>query len=126
MNSSIKVIPFPGIENAYIVISAHTKSNTNEIIQMNVKHMISFFYGTPKGGAEWEPDYGPVSVVIPCDKDFVSEGYDGVAVSHWFYPKHGLNWSQLAVEDNHLPEKFLNGDYEGIFGVLKSWVREEK
>jgi hypothetical protein len=123
MNKSVKVIPFPEIENAYIVISAHQEKDC--IGEIKVRCLLSFFYADASGGAEWEPNYGPISVIIPCDKDY--EGELDKAVEHWFYPfvKRGLYWSQCAVDDEGLPNMFFTGDYAGIFHVLKRWSKYE-
>ena len=67
---------------------------------------MSFFYGGPDVGAEWEPDYGPITVINSCTKDNEN------AREHYFYDYcdgYG-SWAQLA------------GDYDGIFLVLKRWA----
>lgn len=78
---------------------------------------MSFFYGTETGGCEWEPDYGPIIRIYPCDKDHEE------AKPHWFYPfcTGNQNWSQLAVDSENLVEMFLEGDYKSMFNVLKRW-----
>ena len=112
MKNNIKVIPFPDIDNAYIVISGCKSENGN-----GCKKRMSFFYGTKESGCEWEPEYGPITRIIPCEKDHEK------AQKHWFYDYcsgYG-NWSQLAVEREMLVEHFLNGDYKMIFSILKEW-----
>jgi len=114
MNPSVKCIPFPDIDNAYVVISGHKSEHTGN----GVQKCMTFFYGGDKIGAEWEPDNGPITVIYSCDKDT-----DG-AQPHWFYDYctgYG-NWSQLAVDREHLPDAFLAGSYDYIFGVLKAWA----
>jgi len=113
MNKNIKVIPFPGIPNAYVVISGYADSNMGNGCQK----CMSFFWGTPEGGAEWEPEYGPITKYTPCDKN--TEG----AQPHWFYEYTigGAHWSQLAVENEGLPRMFVEGDYQGLFAVLARW-----
>ena len=113
MNKNVKCIPFPGIENAYVVISGHKSEKSGN----GVSGCMSFFYDNGKIGAEWEPDNGPIRVLYSCDKDHEE------AMEHWFYDYctgYG-NWSQLAVEEEGLPKAFLSGDYEHIFNVLRSW-----
>ena len=112
MNRSIKVVPFPEIENAYIVISGVKSERGNGCLKR-----LSFFYGTKEGGCEWEPEYGPITRIVPCKKD------NEDAQEHWFYDYctgYG-NWSQLAVGREMLTEHFLSGDYKYLFSVLKSW-----
>ncbi len=113
MNKKIKCIPIPNIKNAYIVISAHKTNSCN-----GVKKCMSFFYGGKDIGAEWEPDYGPITVIYNCSKD------NKQAQEHFFYDYcdgYGA-WSQCAVRDEHLDRMFIEGDYDGIFRVLKQWA----
>jgi hypothetical protein len=118
VNPSIKIIPFPDVENAFIVISAG-KTNDDHF---KVRKNISLVYATEKGGAEWEPDFGPITILTPCDKNHES------AKSHWLYPffTGNGNWSQCAVERERLPSAFLEGDYNYIFSVLKRWASREE
>jgi hypothetical protein len=115
MNKSIKIIPFPEIENAYIVISAIKAENGN-----NVRHAMTFLYDGKNGQAiEWEPDYGPITRLTQCKES------DEDAEPHWFFPfytGHG-NWSQLGVEKSGLPYFFLKGDYKALFSAMKEWLR---
>jgi len=115
MNSNIKVIPFPDIEGAYIVISAYKSDDAN-----GLKKCMSFFFdGGNNIGAEWEPDYGPITVIYSCAESHPK------AQEHWFYPfctGYG-NWSQLAVIDSGLSKAFLDGDYALLFGILKDWTK---
>ena len=112
INNNIKCVPFPGIENAYVVISGYKSDAGN-----GVKKCMSFFYNNGNVGAEWEPDYGPITIIYKCEKD------NGDAQKHWFYDYYtgNGNWSQLAVEGEGLPSAFLDGDYKYIFEVLKEW-----
>lgn len=113
MNESIKCIPFPGIEGAYVVISAGKSDKGN-----NVSKRMSFFFDNGNVGAEWEPDYGPITVIYKRDKD------DEDAKPHWFYEYYAGqgHWSQCAVEKEGLPEYFLAGDYNMLFAALKDWA----
>ena len=54
MNKSIKTIPFPEIENAYIVISAGYTKHGN-----GCEIATTFLYATKDGGSEWEPNKSP-------------------------------------------------------------------
>jgi len=113
MNNNIKSIQFPGIENAYVVISGHKTEEGN-----GVKKCMSFFYDNGDVGAEWEPGYGPITVIYKCEKDHEE------AQKHWFYEYYTGrgNWSQCAVAEEGLPNAFLLGDYEFLFLVLKKWA----
>ena len=112
MNNSVKCIPFPDIKNAYVVISAGESTKPN-----NVEKCMSFFYVEGDIGVEWEPDYGPITVIYKCLED------DPNAQMHWFFDYctgYG-NWSQLAVLEQGLDVAFLSGNYEMLFGILKDW-----
>lgn len=111
MKASIKVIPWPGIDNAYIVISSHKSEQTGN----GVTQKISLLYATEDKGAEWAPEHGPITVLTPCGADNTQ------AKKHWFYDyiTGWGDWSQLAVDREGLPEKFLAGDDAGIFEVLR-------
>jgi len=113
MNNNIKCVPFDGIENAYVVISGYKAATGN-----GVKKCMSFFYDNGEVGAEWEPDNGPITVIYKCDKDH------NEAEKHWFYDYYTGrgHWSQLAVNEEELPEAFLMGDYNYLFAVLKKWA----
>jgi len=113
LNPSIKIIPFPEIENAYIVISAKISDKPN-----GVEKNMSFFIDCGNGKAvEWEPNYGPITVLHKCDKN------DPQAQPHWYfdYCTGYRNWSQLAVKEERLPEDFLYGDYKCLFNKLFQW-----
>lgn len=114
MNKNIKVIPFPDIPDAYIVISAYKVDSGN-----GLKKCMSFMYANAEIGAEWEPEYGPITIIYPCSKEHPD------AQEHFFYPYitgYG-NWSQLAVKENNLDRYFINGDYHKIFAVLKAFAQ---
>lgn len=110
MNKNIKVIPFPDIPDAYIVISG-VKSNTAN----GCAKRMSFFYGTVDGGCEWEPDNGPLTTIYPVQKN------DPEAREHWFYDYYAGNgyYSQCAVDDTEIAKSFIDGDYNRVFSILK-------
>lgn len=113
MNKGIKCIPFPDIKNAYIVIAGHKSDRGNGC----EKHM-SFFYDNGIVGAEWEPDYGPITVIYKCGKNHPQ------AQKHWWYDYFtGCDhWSQCTVNELQLSEAFIEGDYEYIFNILKDYA----
>ena len=105
--------------NCYILISATQKKEDN-ISWYRVEPFMTFFYDAGDVAAEWEPEFGPIQVWEKCDKDHES------AKEHYFYDyivDIPCNFSQLAVEENELPQAFVRGDYDYIFGVLKRWAR---
>ena len=115
MNKNVKCLPFPGIENAYVVISGY-KANTGN----GVKKCMSFFFDNGVVGAEWEPDNGPITIIYKCPEENEN------AQKHWFYDYctgYG-HWSQCAVDEEGLPEAFLSGDYKHLFAVLEEWSKQ--
>jgi len=112
MNKRVAILPFPEIENAYVAISGKTAETSN-----GVSSTISFLYATEEIAVEWEPNYGPITVLYKCDKTHPK------AKEHWFfdYTTGYRNWSQLAVNRTGLGEKFSSGNYKALFQVLKSW-----
>lgn len=111
IRKSTKIIPWPMINGAYLVLSFMPEDCGNKN-----SHTISFLYDGGNGiAAEWEPTYGPITTIYKC------EGKDPDAIPHWFFDYctgYG-NWSQCAVEDEGLPQAVINGDYEHVFSVLK-------
>jgi hypothetical protein len=109
----IAILPFPNIQNAYIIISAKQEGEPDKI-----KVCTTFFFDSGKGiGAEWEPEYGPITTLYSVPAD------DPEAQEHWFYPfidGYG-HWSQLAVNKYNLKEAFANGDYKYIFNILSDF-----
>lgn len=120
-NESIKCIPFPGIEGAYVVISGRHRSIESlkrTSFGVDLKTTMTLFFDSGNGiGAEWEPEYGPITTYYSVPEDHPK------AQEHWFYPfVDGTgHWTQLAVEKHDLKLRFLEGDYEYIFGVLKEY-----
>jgi hypothetical protein len=114
MNPSIKVIPFPEILNSYIIISASKPSSCD-----GLEYTMSFIYDNQQGFCvEWEPKYGPITVIQKCESDHPN------ATPFWLWPycKGFGNWSQLAVNKERLPEYFKEGNYKMIFTILKKWA----
>lgn len=113
-NPSVKVIPFPEIENAYLIISCYRRDDDPNFIRATM----SFFYDNKTCGTEWEPQYGPIQIWYPCDEKHEDKQ------EHYYYPfvvKHFGDWSQMAVDYEELREAFLRGDFKWIFSVLKRW-----
>lgn len=126
--------PFTGIENAFVIVSFKSQMVSREHISTYTRYrepyypcepMLSFFYGGENSGAEWMPEHGPIMVYTKCGPDWVGETLRGSplkAKPHWFYEyveDNALAWSQLAVDDERLPQKLANSDYVGLFSSLK-------
>lgn len=110
-------IPFYG-DGARIIYSASKKDGP----EFNVKNNFSFAWVAGNYAAEWEPEYGPIQVWHKCEKD--AKG----AREHYIFPytdSDNLNWSQLAVSENELPQLANRGDWEYIFSVLAKWAKRD-
>jgi hypothetical protein len=119
INPSIQVIPFPEIENAYVVISARWRKTIGDVTQDNVKKNMSFFYDCGNGiGVEWEPNFGPITIIESCDADHKD------AKPHFFYQFYTGqgNWMQLLVDELGLSGYFITGRYCELFNALRSCV----
>jgi hypothetical protein len=124
-----KVIKFkhPTIENAYLFVSGRK----NEDISNGVTPNITFFYADGDIGAEWEPQYGPITIITKCEKDhFKDEPEDSYqeVKEHWYYEYcTGFgNWSQLAVQEEGLHTALIAGNDEMIFSILKKWATNDR
>lgn len=108
----VAVLPFPGIEGAFVCLSGRKK-------EAGASPSVSFVYVNDNVLTEWEPEHGPLQIT------YKREGGEPDAMAHWIWPfasKPGLNWSHLAVDNNELPSAFAKGDYAYIFFVLKDWA----
>lgn len=115
----VGITEFQGIPNAFLIISGRWKTDEKDYCVP----MVSFLYDAGDWAAEWEPQHGPIQIWEKCDKDHPK------AKEHYFYDyvldTFG-NWSQLAVNHNFLPQSFVEGDYEHIYSVLKSWTQDRE
>jgi hypothetical protein len=113
---SLKILPFPDIENAYVIISARESSKKGNRVYQN----LTYLYNCGNGIAvEWEPEYGPLTVLYKCTKDHED------AKEHFFfdYVTGYGNWSQMDVDNTGIVEYLADGDYEMVFGILKGFGR---
>jgi hypothetical protein len=104
-------------EGAHVIYSAAKKEQTSG--EVRVKNNFSFCFINGDYAAEWEPEYGPIQVWHKCDKDVEN------AKPHYifeFTDSGGLNWSQMAVDKNELPQAANTGSWQYIFNVLKDWA----
>jgi hypothetical protein len=109
---SLQILPFLGIDNAYVVISARKTSEKSNGVGQN----LSYLYDCGNGIAvEWEPEHGPITILYECDS---THEY---AIQHWFfkYTTGNGNWSQCAVDDTEIASYLAEGDYEMMFSILK-------
>ena len=113
MNKNIRCIPFGDINHASVVISCHKCDNGNKL-----ETCMSFFFDNGNVGAEWEPNYGPITKIIRLQKE------DEGAIPHWFYDYYAGqgHWSQLAVNESGINNAFIEGDYNRMFLILKEWA----
>jgi hypothetical protein len=116
----VLVIPVPQFgEGARVIYSAAKKDPKETFGEVRVKNNFSFCFINGEYAAEWEPEYGPIQVWHKCTES------DENAKPHYifdFSDSPGLNWSQLAVDENELPQAANSGSWQYIFNVLKDWA----
>ncbi len=136
----VAVLPFPGIENAFVCVSGREKapprrhgekwheSHIEETCkdqwpnEFRTEPHMTFAYVHDNCCAEWDGEHGPVQLWFRCEKDYEKD-WDK-AREHWIfdYAYGSGHWSQLAVDRDGLPQAFNRGDYAHIFAVLKRWA----
>ena len=107
--------------NCYILVSGAKRDMKETFGDFLVKAQMSFLYDAGDHAAEWEPEHGHIQIWHRCEE------YDEGATEHYYYDFHNsspMNWSQLAVSNNELPQAFHSGDYEYIFAVLEDWATD--
>lgn len=117
----VLVIPVSQFGDGARVIYSAAKKDPKDCYggEIRVKNNFSFCFINGDYAAEWEPEYGPIQVWHKCEKD--SEN----AKPHYifdFSDSQGGNWSQLAVDQNELPQAANHGDWQYIFNVLEDWA----
>lgn len=142
LKKRVAILPWPNMENCFLCVSGAIKQKQRYgdkwYTAVHKEHVqdyetedkadarITFAYRTENVAAEWDGEYGPIQVWYKCDKDY-KQGYDE-ARPHWLfdYAYGAGHWSQMAVGENHLTQRFNEGDYEGIFRVLKRFAQERE
>lgn len=136
----VLVLPVPDKPGCYVCISGamrskqrrgdrwYAKSDHQEHVQQfddddRTEVRLSFTYVEDGIAAEWDGAYGPIQLWFKSHDGF-KDGYDE-ARPHWLWPfAFGAgHWSQCAVDEAGLTRRFNKGDYDDIFGELRSWVR---
>lgn len=135
----VAVLPWPEMENCYLVVSGQRRrqeqvgerwylgheEQRNKFSDFDIRTdaRITFTYAERGVAAEWNGESGPIQLWFRCEADY-EQGYDK-AREHWLWPHaHGAgHWSQMAVSEADLPRRFNEGDWEGIFAVLRGWVK---
>ena len=122
MINRVLVVPVPQFgEGAHVIYSAARRDPKDTFGDFRVKNNFSFCYIQGDWAAEWEPEYGPIQVWHKCDELALN------AVKHYIFDytdSPGLNWSQLAVDENELPWNANHGNWQHIFNVLKRWAED--
>lgn len=140
----VAVIPFPGIDGAYICLSGKQRPQTlvgdrfygkpehAEFIQkfgdrdFRTEPCVTLLAQVGTVAAEWDGAHGPIQLCFQVPKDFKApeDSWGGEPAEHWFFDWaiwRG-HWSQMAVDENRLPQMFNSGDFAGIFSVLRYWA----
>jgi len=106
-------------ENCYILISAKKKNYEGISSGYNAESFVSLLYDAGTVAAEWEIEHGPIQIWYKA-----SELKEGTR-QHYYYDfviDTPMNWSQMAVEKNELPQAAVRGDWDYIFAVLEDWA----
>lgn len=145
----IVMLPFPDHENCFIGLSGSKRPSitvgekwrqshsgkdrtyTHDTHNFRTEPYITFTYVEGDIAAEWDGNYGPIRIWYKCEKDFIADPndkYPEKAREHWIWPyAYGRDyWSQLAVDDNQLPEAFNIGNWSYIFNVLRQFASENR
>ena len=118
----IACLPWPEKENCYLFVSGSRKKTKDGDPPLTTPR-ISFVYEKDGVAAEWDGEYGPLQMWYEGHRD------EAGAKEHYIWPftnTPGLSWSQVAVNQNELPQRFNEGDYDGIFAVLEGWVVDHR
>lgn len=133
-------LPFPEFPGAFFIMSFKYERVSMEHIGYHIKYrepffpcdpFVTFFYGGEIQGAEWEPNHGPIMLYRKCDPSWTGETLSAAPLTakrHWYYDwveDNALAWSQLAVDREGLKPMLKDGDFNGIFSVLKRWALPE-
>ena len=102
------------------VLASFGKRDMKETFgDFRVKAVISFLFDAGEYAAEWEPECGPIQVWHKCTADAPN------AQEHYYFDFTDSlpgNWSQMAVDDNALPQAAHRGDFDHVFAVLEKWA----
>ena len=135
MMKRVAVLPWPGIDGAYLCLSGRQRSQHDEAYYQSHRELypevwrghsvqvdpnLTFTVQVGDAIAEWEPSHGPIQLWFRRDREDGDRNWR----QHWFFDfAYGdMCWSQLAVDDNGLPQAFIDGDYDRIFAVLRRWA----
>lgn len=120
-NRVVTKLPVPDAENCYILLSFGERDRQFGCVQCD--YIVSFLYDAGDTAAEWEPKYGPISILWKCGADHPK------AKRHYFYDHiidEPLNWAQNAVDDYELPRRAIDGDLQAIFWVLREFAERSE
>ena len=110
--SHVAKLPWPEMEGCYLTLSCHKTNEAN-----GVRPVVSFLCIVGNVAAEWEPKNGPIQL-----------WYRGEDEEHYTFPRirtPSLDFSQLSVEREGLPQMVNAGNYAGVFEVLRTWTNRE-
>lgn len=135
----VAVLQWPGTTDCYVCVSGSKKPKVSLYgpkwhgdkcatesyeSEFRSKPRVTFCVHAGNAFAEWDGDYGPITVWLDASTG-IPEGYNEEDVApHWFFEKavgRG-NWSQLAVDRNELPRCLVDGCYDLIFSALRRFA----
>jgi hypothetical protein len=134
----VAVLPWHDAPGCYLVVSGERRRKEQygerwykgheehrqkyPTVEVRTTPRITFTYVCNGVAAEWDGENGPIQLWFRSHEGY-KEGYDE-ARAHWLWPfAFGAgHWAQGAVDEAKLPDKFNEGDFDGIFRVLRDWV----
>lgn len=120
--------------NCYVLVSFEKDKRALEMGDVRANPIMSFLYDAGEIAAEWCPPHGPIQIWRKADKDtkYKQPTFDDDATPdyiepqpHYAYPfviPRLAEWSQLSVERYQLADYAIEGNYQYIFNVLKTWT----
>lgn len=127
---SLRYFQFPGIENAYTVISiSEDKTKANKM-----RSTISFvLYISETRAVELEPEYGALTIYDKCEEDWKPTDEWDIEIgakpspSYIFpYVTGHHQWSQLIVNDKKFEKLLSQGRYEDFFNIMKEFGEKKQ
>ena len=116
-NKRVMVTPYK--EKCFVIVSAPKRDLSETYGEIRVKSIVSLLYDAGDVAAEWELEHGPIQIW-----EKATELNDDTK-DHYYYDfvvNTPMNWSQLAVDTNGLPQAAACGDWDYIFAVLEDWA----
>lgn len=109
------------------------REENSNIYQINIKPTITFEYydaiNNPNELIELEPEFGPITHFKKFDESVVYDNDDLPEIlNHHILGKYNRNdvgWTQLSVDSTGIKKYILDGEYEMVRTILKSFLSKQ-